>query len=163
MSTIYVIVNFGGQYEDAWEINLFARRTRKAAETAVQELQERASRMTAANKLLVANFEKLRTEIPLSLIAWPVRPVGPAKQNKENLAAYKKALTVYHAENKRIAAINRERQLVWNEKVSACQREFAKHECGLSDADLTGLHFPISSIYCFAETGDYRIDELVLQ
>lgn len=160
MSMIYIIVAYGGQYDDAWESNLTARYIKEDAELAIIELQERDARVKAAMPKLVAQFKELQAKFPLSQEPHPAMPKGPAKQTKENRAAHDKVMQTYYTENQRVWAINQARQNAWNEEMTNYQRGFAKNECGLSDTDLMIINFPTHSAYCFSHEADYRIDEL---
>lgn len=163
MNKIFVVVAYGGQYEDAWENSLFACATQVGADLAVLELQERDERIKLAAEKLVSHFNDLKAKHPLVLDPLPAMPKGPAKPTKETNKDYQRVMAGYYAENQRVWAINQARQNAWNEELAGYQREYAKAECGLSDDDLTCITFPTHSMYCFGDKADYCVEELELR
>lgn len=160
MNKIYLVKAYGGEYDDAWEDNLFACTTQEAAELAIIELQERDARIKIVLPTLHQQFIELRKFMPLEQEMAPPWPKGPAKQTKENRDAHQRQIAEYQRIVLPMNARNTAKQHAWTDKVTELQRAEAQR-LGLSDADTAIIDFPVYRAH--ADTSNYMFEELELR
>jgi len=136
---IYVIIASGGQYNDAWETNLFAvsdEETAKSEVTGLSESHERLSEIyNQVNSYIYSFPHRSHNQIEL-----PPKPKGPAVSTKELMKAYREQIEEWNklcgpiiAEN---ARLYHEYNLDMHQKVLNKLKEF-----DLSEEDYEALHF----------------------
>lgn len=155
---IYVVVAYGGSYDDSWESNICARSTQEGAELAIEEEKARDARIQEALPKLKEHFESLRTTAPVMQILPALDPLPP-RGKREDVAM--KARREQLAESNRVQLRNQVLMQEWHSQVKAAQYKYAQTHCGLTLKDLEQVNLPCYHVY-HPET-DYRIDELELE
>ena len=123
---IFVIVSYGGEYDDAWERIEFAVRSEQEAEQEVQRLTETHKELTKLYKELnqvLNNFEP--SQIPYT--SFPDRPKGPARSSKEGMEALEIARNIWAIKCRPIEKANELASKEWHRnRVEKLQQKIAE-------------------------------------
>lgn len=131
MTKFYVMTASGGEYDDAWERNLFLVDSEEAAMVALEELEAQHARLVAIYEpVRKAFYDHLKANQPV-MEAVPPYPHGHKKDFKAKAAEWDK-----HA--KPIAMRNEQRRLDALNAASEAARQLAR-QLGASDDDITKL------------------------
>lgn len=155
---IYVVVAYGGSYDDAWESNMCARFTQEAAELVIEEEKARDARIRAAQPKLKEHFDSLRDTAPV-LQPLPEIDRLPPKGKREDAAV--KARQKQLAESNKVQLRNQVLMQEWHSKVKNMQYDYAFGHLGLTLKDLEQVTLPCN--YVYLPKCDYRVDELELE
>lgn len=165
MEKIFIVSAYGGQYEDAWNTNLYALRDVVEAELAVLHEEERHQRLLKINTVVdQVHYGHIR-EAVCDMKKIPDQPCGPASMTKENMKLHKKALAEWRAI---VIPLNEHNNNEQN-RIFRDARAVAKQkaiELGADDLDLKTLGFTEPAeyhAYAFEEDTSFRFEELELR
>ena len=163
---IFVVVAYGGQYDDSWEANTCARYARDAAEIAISEFEEQDRKLAVMAPIIQDVFYEQNNIADEPYEDVPEAPKGPARGTKEQLILHKEAVLAWQKIAFPIIQRNEER----TEKVRRRAVYWARQkaiELGATESELQRLGFSEQSYYARSayrfKDRYYRIDELELQ
>ena len=160
--TIYVIVAYGGEYDDAWESNVCAKRSRDDAELEILELEERRDKVKVMHPEVSSAFYAAR-QVREPMEEVPESPKGPAKTTKENMRLHREAVEAWRLVAQPIIERNQEREnRAYLAAVEAARLKAI--ELGADERDLHELGFSESDYRAYSTNFDcdYRVEELEL-
>jgi hypothetical protein len=139
-STIFIVVASGGEYDDAWQSNLFAFRNEEDA-------KEQVAKLTAQNEFANSIRPKI-VQIYSDALLMPIdhleeqdaHPKGPRKPTKQSLAEYNVKVAEWTAKNEPIAQRNLLRTEARRLLAAAAARKHAI-DLGATDEHLDAIGF----------------------
>lgn len=164
--TIYVVIAYGGEYDDAWESNVCAKYSRDDAELEVLELKQRREKLkTIHQPVQDAFYARCSIQEPMEEV--PNSPKGPSKSTKENMRLHWEAVDAWRAVARPIIERNQERENRAHQAAVEAARNKAI-ELGADEFDLKQLGFSKDNYndryhpsFCNFNC-DYKIEELEL-
>jgi hypothetical protein len=163
--TIYVVIAYGGEYDDAWEKNVCARFSETDAQITILDLEERREKLKGmrdpVQAVWYANLKPIE-----GIESVPQPPKGPKKGTKENMAAHRLAVEEWRKIANPMIERNEQRANAAYLNASKLAREKAI-ELGADEVDLSQLGFcdngEFRPPYDSCLDCSYRYEELELQ
>lgn len=164
MSKVYIVKASGGEFDDAWELNLSAYLDRTAAELEVLRLQEQTKRILAMFGDVDECYHQHARSQDFAPEEVPKVPKGPSKSTKESMAAHHAAMSAWREVAKPII----ERNDMNRQAAMDAAREAAKQKAidlGAIEDDLKVMGFESGrfSPSCRSADASYEIEELELR
>lgn len=165
MEKIFIVSAYGGQYDDAWETNLYALRDVVEAELAVLHEEERHKRLLKIDTVVDQVFGAYLHSAVYDMKKIPDQPRGPARTTKENMKLHEKALAEWQAiviplnEHN-----NNEQNRIFREARAVAKQKAI--ELGADYLDLKTLGFTETGeyhAYAFEEDTSFHFEELELR
>ena len=162
---VFVVVASGGEYDSAWEQNLYAYRSRADAGCEVERLEAFQARVRPlVNDIKQAAYAVLGNR-PV-MLQTPAPPPVPKKANREEYARYQRAHAAWKTEIKPIVDENNAR-LEANYQLARQAAVNTAIDLGCSDEDIEalGLYDPVKWLGGVTDTTEisYNIEELELR
>lgn len=159
---IFVVIAYGGEYDDAWEKNVCAKFTETDAQLEILELEERRDKLKVMHPEVSSAFYAAR-QVREPMEEVPKSPKGPSKTTKENMRLHREAVEAWRVVAQPIIERNQEREKRAYSAAVNVAREKAI-ELGADERDLQHLGFTDADYRSYTANFDcdYRVEELEL-